>query len=235
MAEVGDCISPGGGQAEGQMCGGINVLRSLWAGVVGGHVVKAGIVWQCRTVEVAAYYRPAVHSARKHEGRTIARVNFAQRHAVSPTHLSASRPASRPSLSLDVSLRPPERTNERPTSSSTVVTIASLQHSPAITSGRIHPGQSDTAAAAAAAGGAGVGGGAGDCVDADRRTGGRHAYRPSYTTTGRSMETYRSARSLHTGPAAENAGPFPSDSCPHPLKSADSPVSDFHSDLTLIA
>ena len=85
------------------------------------------------------------------------------------------RPASRPSLSLDVSLRPPERTNERPTSSSTVVAIASLQHSPAITSGRIHPGQSDTAAAAAAAGGAGVGGGAGDCVDADRRTDGRTA------------------------------------------------------------
>jgi len=69
----------------------------------------------------------------------------------------------------------------------------------------------------------------------DGRTDGRHAYRPSYTTTGRSMETYRSARSLHTGPAAENAGPFPSDSCPHPLKSPDSPVSDFNSDLTLIA
>ena len=127
----------------------------------------------CGSVEVAAYYRPAVHSARKHEGRTIARVNFAQRHAVSPTPTSPP-PASRPSLSLDVSLRPPERTNERPTSSTTVVAIASLQHSPAITSGRIHPGQSDTAAAAAA-GGAGVGGGAGDCVDADRRTDGRAA------------------------------------------------------------
>jgi len=49
MAEVGDCISLGGGQAEVQMCGGINVLRSLWTGVVGGHVVKAGIVWQCRS------------------------------------------------------------------------------------------------------------------------------------------------------------------------------------------
>ena len=188
----------------------------------------------CGSVEVAAYYRPAVHSARKHEGRTIARVNFAQRHAVSPTPTSPP-PASRPSLSLDVSLRPPERTNERPTSSSTVVAIASLQHSPAITSGRIHPGQSDTAAAAAAAaGGAGVGGGAGDCVDADRRTGGTPIDRATRRLAGLWKPIDPLAR-FTPARLPKTQDRSPRTVVPTPRKSPDSPVSDFNSDLILIA